>query len=125
MKPAPSYVVAASLLAALAITPRSSSGASKGDAMATGMAALGANATLGGHRCFPEDNPWNRDISNDPVDPNSNRIINSIGSGTSMHPDFGDNFGKPYVVVPGDQRKVRVSFGFASQSDPGPYPIPP
>ena len=52
-------------------------------------------------------------------------MVNSIGSGNSVHPDFGDNFGKPYVVVPGDQRKVHVSFGYESQSDPGPYPIPP
>src|SRR5581483_2822642 len=116
MKSAASYVVGASLLAALAVSPRASSGASKGDAMVTAASGLGANAPILGRRCFPEDNPWNRDVSHDPVDPNSSRIVNSIGSGNSVHPDFGDYFGKPYVVVPGDQRKVRVTFGYESQS---------
>ena len=125
MKSAASIVVAASLLAALAISPRASSGASGGGSRLSSSAALGANASIGGRRCFPDDNPWNRDISNDPVDPNSSRMVNSVGAGNSVHPDFGDDFGKPYVVVSGDQRKVPVSFGYENQSDPGPYPIPP
>jgi hypothetical protein len=46
-----------------------------------------------------------------------------------LHPDFGANwdggpFGIPYVVVPGTQPKVPVTFDYADESDPGPYPIP-
>ena len=45
----------------------------------------------------------------------------------NLHPDFGRNphYGIPFVVVPKNQPKVPVHFGYASQSDPGPYPIPP
>jgi hypothetical protein len=43
-----------------------------------------------------------------------------------LHPDFGSNpeYGIPYVTVPGSQPKVPVSFEYADESDPGPYPIP-
>ena len=47
-----------------------------------------------------------------------------------MHPDFGANwnggpFGIPYVVVPGNQARVPVTFDYDDESDPGPYPVPP
>jgi hypothetical protein len=91
---------------------------------------LGAGASLGGRRPFPGDNPWNQDVSNLPVDPNSALLIRSIGLDRPLHPDFGADylgrpFGIPYVVVPGTQPRVPVRFGYADQSDPGPYPIPP
>jgi hypothetical protein len=44
---------------------------------------------------------------------------------THAHPDFGSVYGIPYVVVPGTQPLVPVTFDYASESDPGPYPIPP
>jgi len=96
---------------------------------ATGEVQLGQNASLGGRRPFPDDNPWNLDISQEPVDPNSSTYIASIGASASLHPDFGFMWngapcGIPYVVVPGDQSKVPVRFRYASESDPGPYPIP-
>ena len=37
----------------------------------------------------------------------------------------GAPIGIPYVVVPGTQKKVPVTFKYADESDPGPYPIPP
>jgi len=91
---------------------------------------LGPNASLGGKRLFPDDNPWNLDISRAPVDPNSAAYIASIGAGAPLHPDFGVVYqgvpvGIPYVVVPGDQPKLPVAFDYAGESDPGPYPIPP
>jgi hypothetical protein len=91
---------------------------------------LGVGASLGGKRVFPPDNPWNQDISREPVDPNSDRLIASIGLDANLHPDFGTRWqgapnGIPYVVVPGTQPKVPVRFGYADESDPGPYPIPP
>jgi hypothetical protein len=91
---------------------------------------LGPNASLHGKRIFPPDNLWNRDVSNDPVDPNSDAIIAHIGAKLPLHPDFGtvfrdQPFGLPYIVVPGNQAKVPVDFGSSRESDPGPYPIPP
>jgi hypothetical protein len=90
---------------------------------------LGANADLKGRRLLPDDSPWHRDISREPVDPNSSRILARIGWDKPLHPDFGTEYqgapiGIPYVVVPGHQPRVPVAFTEAPQeSDPGPYPI--
>jgi hypothetical protein len=90
---------------------------------------LGINASFGGKRLLPDDNPWNQDISKEPVDPNSANLIKSIGFNKPLHPDFGTTYngapnGIPYVIVSGTQKKVPVKFGYADESDPGPYPIP-
>ena len=90
---------------------------------------LGAGASFGGKRLLPDDNPWNQDISKEPVDPNSDNLIKSIGLNKPLHPDFGTTYqgapnGIPYVIVSGDQKKVSVAFRYADESDPGPYPIP-
>lgn len=96
-----------------------------------GVPALGADASLNGKRPFPADNAWNRDVSSDPVDPNSAALIAACGSAsTGLHPDFGTVYdgapnGIPYVVVSSAQAKVPVSFDYADESDPGPYPVPP
>jgi hypothetical protein len=82
---------------------------------------------IAGCPIFPADNPWNRDISGDPADPNSaNYIAHMNGNSRFLHPDFGSNpaYGIPFVVVSGDQPKVPVTFLYADESDPGPYPIP-
>jgi hypothetical protein len=92
---------------------------------ATRPADLGVCASLNGQRMFPQDNPWNRDISGDAVDPNSARIVASIGPDKPLHPDFGTQYGIPYVVVSARQPKVDVQFMYKDESDPGPYPIPP
>jgi hypothetical protein len=42
-----------------------------------------------------------------------------------VHPDVGRQYGIPYVEVPATQPRVPVSFDYADESDPGPYPIPP
>jgi hypothetical protein len=89
----------------------------------------GSGASIAGLQVFPTDNPWNRDVSQDPVDPNSANLIASIGLTTGLHPDFGTVWngapnGIPFVVVSGTQGKVPVSFTYADESDPGPYPIP-
>jgi hypothetical protein len=72
---------------------------------------------------------WNTDISTAPVDPNSAALIASCGGGRVLHPDFGTVWngapnGIPFIVVHGTQDRVPVSFRYASESDPGPYPIP-
>jgi hypothetical protein len=94
-------------------------------AAVAGTPDLGIGANLNGAVPFPSDNPWNLDISKAPLDPNSDNLIASIGLTTGLHPDFGSSWGFPYVVVPGTQPKVPVTFSYASESDPGPYPIPP
>ena len=43
------------------------------------QAKLGHNASLAGKRIFPADNPWNQDISEEPVDANSDAIVARIG----------------------------------------------
>jgi len=93
--------------------------------------SLGAGASLNGFVPFQTSSLWNTDISNAPVDPNSTNIINFIGSTVTLHPDFGagtfhnQTLGIPYQVVAGTQAKVTVTLGaFASESDPGPEPIP-
>ena len=73
---------------------------------------LGANASLHGKGVFPADDPWNQDVSAAAVDPNSDKIIASIGEGKSLHPDWasGENSGIPYVVVDGRrQAALRTS----------------
>jgi hypothetical protein len=80
---------------------------------------------------LPADNPWNTPVDTLPLDPNSADYIARISPGTSLHPDFGTTWegariGIPYVVVSGTQPKVPIHFTeYGSESDPGPYPIPP
>ena len=55
--------------------------------------------------------------------------MNFIGATKTLHPDFGTFYlgapiGIPWVLVPGDQPLLPVDFLYASDSDPGPYPIP-
>ena len=61
-----------------------------------------------------------------PVDPHSSQYIASIGSQSFLHPDFGSNpaYGIPYNVVSAKPPSMHVSFQYADESDPGPYPIP-
>ena len=74
---------------------------------------------------FPLSNAWNRDVSGDPVDPHSADYLAFMGAGSLLlHPDFGGQYGQPFVVVPGSQQPVTMTFLYASQSDPGPYPFP-
>lgn len=93
--------------------------------------SLGQVASLGGFLPFPADSLWNTDISSAPVDPNSNAIINFIGSGIGVHADFGagqyqgSTIGIPYLVVGAQQAPVTINFtAYGSESDPGPMPIP-
>ena len=83
-------------------------------------------------RCpvFPPDNVWNRRVDHLPVASNSAAIVNSIGAGLGLHPDFGSGLyegrpiGIPITVVSRRQPRVHVAFEQAGESDSGPYPIP-
>lgn len=93
-------------------------------------AGIQPNGSLQGRRPFPAGDPWNTDISSAPVDPGSATLLASIGLNTGLHPDFGTVWagapnGIPYVLVPGTQPLVPMTFDYADESDPGPYPIPP
>ncbi len=93
-----------------------------------------ANATnvtsVGGCLLFPADNIWNRDISSLSVSSKSATYVASIGASGHLHPDFGSGLydggpiGIPYTVVPQSQAAAKISFDYADESDPGPYPIP-
>jgi hypothetical protein len=91
----------------------------------------GQLTSLNGFVPFPSNNLWNTDVSGMPVDPNSANLINYIGGAKPVHPDFGSglysgsSIGIPYQVVTGTQPKVNVQLkAYASESDPGPEPIP-
>jgi hypothetical protein len=86
--------------------------------------------TIGNCPVFPADNIWNTRIDQLPVSPNSSTWVNTIGTSTHLHPDFGSGLydgqpiGIPYVTVPGTQTKYPATFTYQSESDPGPYAIP-
>ena len=95
---------------------------------------LAAPPTLDGCPVLPVNNIWNTPVDTLPVDPLSSDFIAGMGAGVSLHPDFGRPYleggqllpiGIPYTVVSGSQPKVPISFDYADESDPGPYPIPP
>src|SRR5271155_2584864 len=77
---------------------------------------------------LPPEDPLNEEIANAPVNPNSASYVASIGLSAHLHPDFGTtpSYGIPYTVVGPEQLKVPIKFTkYRSESDPGPYPIPP
>jgi hypothetical protein len=84
----------------------------------------GEVGSVGACSILPADNAWNTDISSAPVDPRSDAYIASIGLDTGLHPDFGTIYGIPYVAVDNSIAKTTVTFDYADESDPGPYPIP-
>lgn len=87
--------------------------------------------SLEGCPVFPLDNIWNTRVDGLPLHPMSMQYINSIGATAGFHMDFGSGLwagapiGIPYCSVPGDQPRVEITFTYADESDPGPYPIPP
>jgi hypothetical protein len=79
---------------------------------------------------FPASNPWNQRVDSLPVAANSAQLIASIGLDATVHPDFGSGLygggpiGIPFDVVTRKTPRSRVQFGYADESDKGPYPIP-
>jgi hypothetical protein len=105
---------------------------------------LGTGPTLNedftARQVFPIDNWWNLDVTQAPLDPSSQALIDWISGRTpqnpnarrQLHPDFGPPpYGIPYVGVPSSQPLRPVTFSpYGSESDPGApgqppgYPIP-
>lgn len=84
-------------------------------------------STIGNCQIFPANNIWNYNIAHLPVHPNSANYIANIGMSNSLSANFGNGtWGIPYNIVPGTQPFVPIHFNrYGSESDPGPYPIPP
>jgi hypothetical protein len=86
---------------------------------------------LGGCSIFPADNPWNTridDATKFPVHPQWSTYKANMSLTKGLHPDWGDwttdHYGIPWQTVPAGQAKVPMTFQYADQSDPGPYPFP-
>jgi hypothetical protein len=79
---------------------------------------------------FPANNYWHANVSSLPVHPQSSQWVKSLGTSSTFHPDFlagtwqGNPIGFPITTVGAGQPKVGVNFYYASESDPGPYPLP-
>jgi hypothetical protein len=96
-----------------------------------GAAAPAGPPTIAGCPVFPATSVWNQPVDKLPVAENSATLIRSIGLDSPLHPDFGSGLydggpvGIPFVIVSGTATpKVKPSFDYADESDPGPYPIP-
>jgi len=105
--------------------------------LAAGVMLLGGGSAQalklpGAPKCtiLPATNAWNERVDTLPVAANSADLIQSIGVGTGLHPDFGSGLydgspiGIPFDVVSKQTTRLRVKFGYADESDKGPYPIP-
>lgn len=100
--------------------------------VALGAAAAQGRPVPGAPACpmTPADSFWHADVSALPVHSQSATWVSSIGTTAGLKADFGAGqwnggpIGIPYTTVPGTQPRVPVSFGYADESDPGPYPIP-
>jgi hypothetical protein len=96
------------------------------------VSAQSAGTVLPGTQCpaFPADNVWNTPITGLPVNADSATWLASMGASTTfLHPDYGrsgvktEPYGIPWQIVSPSQPLIPIEFTYASQSDPGPYPL--
>src|SRR5580700_7059326 len=94
--------------------------------------AQSGGTVLPGTQCpaFPADNVWNTPITGLPVNADSATWLASMDASTTfLHPDYGPSnkpkkpYGIPWQIVSPSQKLVPVKFTYASESDPGPYPL--
>jgi hypothetical protein len=93
--------------------------------------AHSTRTVLPGTQCpaFPADDVWNTPITGLPVNPDSAAWLASMDASTTLlHPDFGPSgtsqpYGIPWQVVSPTQPLTTIGFTYASESDPGPYPL--
>ena len=75
--------------------------------------SISAQPTIGSCPVFPANNIWNQPVDHLPVASNSATLVNTIGSGVTLHADFGSGnyagapIGIPFVTVAGSQRNTR------------------
>src|SRR3954451_7305898 len=78
----------------------------------------------------PADSYWHATATALPRLAASDTYVTNAGATSSLHADFGSGLydggpiGIPFTTVGAGQRKVPVSFDYADESDPGPYPLP-
>jgi hypothetical protein len=117
------------ILAATAMLGTALAGTAAGTSQSVRWHSRRADAALEyGCPVLPAEDPLNQEIADAPVNPNSAAYVASIGLSAHLHPDFGTNpsYGIPYTVVGSEQPKVPIKFTkYKSESDPGPYPVPP
>lgn len=97
-------------------------------ALVAGLLSLPADATdVPGTTCpvFPADNAWHLHVARLPVHAKSRMWKKATHAGsTFLHPDFGPlSYGIPFDLVSAAHPKVSIAFTYASESDPGPYPV--
>jgi hypothetical protein len=90
-------------------------------------AGLGINAPVQ-QRPFPQEDPWNTDISGQPLNPNSALLLSNCGA-SHLYPYFGapedgTTPGYSYEVVDSNTPLSPIQFLLAAGSDAGPYPFP-
>jgi hypothetical protein len=114
-------------------TDSGSSGSSgpSGSSGGSTVAVDGPVPTIGGCPIFPVDSPWNTRIDDPtkfPVHPQWATYQTKMSLTTHLHPDWGnwstDHYGIPWQTVPATQPTVPMTFDYADESDPGPYPFP-
>ena len=81
-----------------------------------------ADAVMSAVEMFPANSAWYLDVSQFPVHPNSESLVASTGADKVMRV----NYDMAYVIVPPTQRPAPIKLTeIASESDQGPFPIPP
>jgi hypothetical protein len=75
---------------------------------------------------LPATNVWNRRVDTLPVRSDSATLMNRMGLGRYLHPDFGSyaGYGIPINTVSAATPRSPVGFTWPGESDAGPYPIP-
>src|SRR2546423_10576197 len=100
--------------------------ANPGDDHPTQNSCIASKPAAENARIFPADNPWNKDISAEPVDPFSSQIIANFST-APVKTDFGSGLwnnapiGIPYTVVCRNQQNIAIHFtDYGDESDPVP-----
>src|SRR6266705_7115326 len=79
-----------------------------------------ADRILAALQVFPPDNPWNQDVSQMPVHPDSAKMIGAIGPDKPLE----YNLDMGFILVPPDRPPFpgRILL-YPAESDPGPFPF--
>lgn len=80
-----------------------------------------ADAVLSALEVFPQDNPWNLDVSQWPLHPQSSELVATVGA----EKPFRVNYDMGFVIVPPTQKPIALTnVEYADESDKGPFPVP-
>ncbi len=122
--------VAASILSGAILVLCASTSSSGVSASLHSTTAIGT--IVPGTSCvaFPFNNVWNTPIASLPVDSHSAAWLATMNaSSTYLHPDYGPSgnrsqpYGIPWSVVARTATFTHITFQYADESSPGPYPL--